>query len=73
MKELWKIFCDTVKELFNDNWNKVKIAATELVKNLIGCLLNFIKVVVNILAMFVNGVFTAIYTLIDSIISLLND
>lgn len=73
MKELWKIFCDSVKELFNDNWAKVKVAFKEMVDNIIGLVANFVKVVVNIFGVFVVGVCTAFGKFIDAIIKMLGE
>lgn len=73
MKELWKLFCDTVKELFNDNLRKIKEAAIELYHNVLGLILNFVKVVVNIFGLFIAGVIAAFGKLIDSIIKLLGE
>ena len=43
MKDIWDAFKKGIKELFNENWAKVKTAFNGFLKDLISLVSNFLK------------------------------
>lgn len=62
MKEIWDIFKESIKELFNENWAKVKVAFRGFVKSLLDLVLNFLKLVWNVIGCFLSGAWNLLGT-----------